>query len=337
MAAAADLTPDEAVIVRDTMQAQQDVAPGALLAYEKYLLREYYGWHGRPLDADFVAAYASPDARRVYRNLRRITEGETLLDSLKLMRAQEAHHYAYVMETRVEGAGFINESRDLLRDRSTYVFQAHFLAVWLLRVCGFRCVTDKAHVSDAGLEARLRAALPLLRKSVPRMVSEYEIARPNVDRLEREPDRGRFLAAALRTVNAVVRTAYGVSVVRVSKRAGGAAYYLNQSAVGRLFVFRPDPEPDDTPGGPRPHIPSRLRELSAASNRVTLFLEETFYARPAAAEAAEAAKAADPAPADLVPVPAEAPKHATMPAGRVIVVSEAALDEFLAEQFAMAC
>ena len=281
VAAAADLAPEEAAQVRGLLQAQQDVEPAARLAYEKYQLREAYSWHGRPLDAAFVADYQSPGARRVYRSLCRISEGPTVLDSLKAMHQREAGHYSYVMETRVAATSHVSESRDLLRDKTTYTFQAHFLAIWLLRVCCYACVTDRRRVSEAALEASLRAAIPSMRRMVGRLVYEFEIPKPGLDRLAREADRGRFLAGMLRTINAVLRAQYGLEVKRLAKRAGGGAYYLNQCAVGRLFVFSPLPEDDGMPGGPRPHIPSRLRPLSAANHRVDLFLEEAFYARDA--------------------------------------------------------
>jgi hypothetical protein len=277
VAGAEDLSPDEAAGVREALSAQRDVEPARRLAYDKYLLRDAYAWHDRPLDADFVLAYQGRDARRVYRNLCRITEGRSVLESLKAMREREAGHYAYVMETRTEAAGFVNESRDLLRDKSTYVFQAHFIAVWFLCLCGLSSVVDKARVHEAELEARLRGAIPALRKALDRIVFEFEIRRPNLDRLARELDRARFLSGMLGLVNGVLRATYGVQVQRVAKRAGGGAYFLNQSPVGRLFVFSREPEPDDTPKGPRPHIPSNLEPVGRGDERVNLFLADAYY------------------------------------------------------------
>jgi hypothetical protein len=278
IAVAAVLTPDEAAQVRDALQGQQDVDPGLRLAYEKHQLCEAYSWHGRPVDADFVENYIGFGARQVYRNLCRITEGGTILDSLQLMRRQEADHYNYVMETRVDGFGYINESRDLLRDKVTYVFQAHFIAIWFLRLCGFACITDKGRVHEELLAARLRSAIPTIKRAIDGIVFEFEVPRPNLDRLGRETDRVRFLASMLRTINAVLRKMYGLQVQRVAKRNGGGAYFLNHNANGKLFIFAREAEPDDTPGGARPHIPSNLKAPPAdAHERINLFLEDTYY------------------------------------------------------------
>ncbi len=297
VAAAADLAPEEAAAVREALRAQADVAPAQRLAYEKYQLRDAFAWHGRPLGPGCVAAYGRPEARRVYRALRAVTEGATVLESLRLMQRREADHYAWAMESRPAEGAHAAEGRDLLRDKTTYVFQAHHLAVWLLGVCGYSCVTDTRHVLADALEARLRAALPGLRRAAERLVFEFEIPRPNVDRLAREPDQTRFLAGVLRTVNAVLRAMYGLELKRAAKRAGGHAYSLGRSAVGRLFVFSQEPEPDDAPDGARPHIASNLRPHAAADARVDLFLEEMYYAPAAGAPPAAAAdRDADPDP-----------------------------------------
>jgi hypothetical protein len=245
------------------------------LAYEKYLLREAYTWHDRPLDAAFVNNYQGAEARRVYRNLCRISEGTSVLDSLRRMRQQEADHYDYIMESRSSAFGYVNEGRDLLREKTTYVFQAHSIAVWLLRVCGFD-FASKARVHEELLEARLRSAIPALRRAINGIVFEFEVPRPCLDRLGRETDRARFLAGMLRTVIAVLRAMYGCQIRRVAKRAGGGAYALGESTVGKLFVFAQEAVPDDAPGGPRPHIPSNLAD-TPGEDYLNDFLEATYY------------------------------------------------------------
>jgi hypothetical protein len=322
VAAAEDLTPDAAAAVRDALTAGAgagaDIAPEVRLAYEKYQLREAYSWHDRPLSAQFVAAYAGRDARRVYRNLRRISGAGSMREAIAQIRAQEADHYEYVMDTRAPGAEYISESRDLLREKTSYVFRSHFIAFWFLQMCGFACITDPGRVHECLLEGRLRNSLPLLRRSSEEIIFEFEVPRPGFDRLAREPDRARFLAGMLRTINAVLRKMYGVQLQRVAKRAttGVGTYFLGRSEVGKLFVFADEPEPDDTPGGPRPHIVSALRTIQQTDGAVAGFLEEEWYAAlvPATgtaaatdgAAAAQAPAAAAPAPTAAAPAPAAA-------------------------------
>ena len=275
IANAADLEPEEAAYIRDALQNQIEVDPQLRIAYEKYQLCDVYSWHGRPLDAAFVDAYQGYDTRRVYRNLCRITKGATILESLKLMRNQEFDHYNYIMDSRTESFEYVNESRDLLRDKTTYVFQSHFIAVWLLRICGFTCITDKKHIHEELIEARLRNSIPTLKKSIDNIVFEFEIPQPNLDRISRETDRSRFLSNILRTINAVLRIMYGLQVKRLTKKATGVTvcglYSITNNVTGKRFVF--SQTPDDT----RPHIQSNLL-IVAPHEKVNLFLDSTYYA-----------------------------------------------------------
>ena len=340
VAAAPELSPEEAGAVREALQSQQDVEPQKRLALERFQLCDYYSWHQRPLDAAFVAAYQTADARRVYRNLTRITECESTLDSLRLMQQREAGQYSWVMDTRTEAYGFVNESRDLLRDRHTYVYQAHFLAMWILRLCGFCDVLDRRVVHEASLEARLRAALPLLKRAGERLIREFEIRKPRFDNIARIADSRQFLAAVLRPVNEVLRAAYGLQVGRVPKRgassvsdSGGAgAYNLKCSPVGKLFVVSQDPDPDDAEGGPRPHIPSRLRENKESDGRLELFVDDAFFAR--ADEDEEGPPTPAPAPQPREPEPRLAtPRVEVGHAQRSAAAADADLDAFLREEF----
>ena len=323
VAAAADLAPEEAEAVRESMRAQQDVAPALVLALEKYRLRDAYDWHGRPMDGGFVAAYSPGAVRRVYVNLCKIAERASLLESLRAIQESEGRHYSYIMETRTDAFGHVNESRDLLRDKTTYVYQSHFLAVWVLRVCGFRCVTDRGRVHESALEARLRSAMPTMKKAADRIVYEFGInlKAGALDRLARESDATKFLSGALRTVNAVLRAQYGLQVHRVPKRAGGHAYALENSSTGRLFPFSLEPEPDDDQ--PRPHIPSHLT-TTAEDRRIDLFLEETYY-RSASSTISSSSSSTSSSSSSTAPPPVMVQK---VPAHLVMH-----LDTFLAEEF----
>ncbi len=311
VADSADLSDAEAAAVREALAAQQDVEPARRLAYEKWQLRAAFDWQGRPLDAAFVGQYNTPDARRVYRNLCRIAEGATPLDSLRAMREREAAHYDWtVAAPRAVPGGAGNsaaESRDLLRDRAIYVSRAHHIAMWLLHVAGFVSILDKRRIHEQALEARLRSALPALQRAVERIVFEFELQRPGLDRLRREADRARFLTGMLAFFNAALRHMYGLQIARAVKRAGGVSFHLNQNSVGKLFVFAAAPEPDDAPGGPRPHIVSNLAVID--TNRVDVFLEEVFYSGAAPGGDGDGAPPADDGPAAARPAHMPATTH----------------------------
>ncbi len=245
VAAAADLSGEEADGVRELLRGQQDVPPPLRFGYEKYQLREWYSWHGRPIDPGFVRDYQKPGTRRVYRNLCLLTEGRTVGESLDLMRRRELAHYEHTMDTR-------NEGRDLIRHKTAYVFQAHRIAVWALQLCGYACITDPSAVPEDALAEKLCSALPELVRAAPGIAYEFEMAAPKFERVGHDygcdGDRVRFLGRMLRALNPIFRRMYGLQVRRAPKLA---TYSLGPNATGKLFSF-------GVADAGRPHIPSQL-------------------------------------------------------------------------------
>ncbi|MDE2095915.1 MAG: hypothetical protein KGL39_01560 [Patescibacteria group bacterium] len=270
VAAAADLTPDQASEIQASLSEQTDVSPENRFALEKWRLCDAFSWHGRPLDADFVRLYSPARARRVFQRLTQITAAPTIDAAIDAMRELERTRYSYVMETRVAGAEHANEAPDVLLDRKLYASQAHVFATWLLKVCGFACITDPRHVSVAALAQRIRGCLRVLAGNAPAIAFEFDQKAPNLRKLRNEAEDARVVATALRFINPVVRAMYGLEIRR---HAASDSYRLAWTTVGSLFVFRDDPEPDDTKPRPRPHVPSRLCKVDTS---VDGFLEDEF-------------------------------------------------------------
>lgn len=283
IAAAPDLDPEEAAAVRERLSRQEDVPAADRLGLAKYRLRDTYRWHGRPLDRAFVAAYERPEVSRVYKNLVRITAGATIVESLHLIQELEAGSHRLLMEARLAlgqppGAAdtaSVYESRDL---NHRYVFQSHFFAVWLLRLCGFRCLTDRARIRAETMHLRIRAHEGDLLGQLEAICFEFQIRRPSLGSISSERDIHRYITKVLTLVNAVLRKMYGVEVKRTGKKAGGKDFYLAHTSVGRLFVFSDEPLPDDIPGGPKPHVPSRLAPVGQDKEALlNAFLDDKFY------------------------------------------------------------
>ena len=290
IASSDDITAEEAAAIREDLLKQQqqqsgsdqtDVSDARKFSYEKWQLKDAYAWHGRPANSDFVEKYLDESAKRVYRNLSRITEKETIYESLRSISERESIHYRYMMANRIEGKAYVNEGRDLQKDKRFYVFQSHFIAVWLLRICGFVCITDKSFIHEDVLEWRLRSALPAIEKAAANISFEFSIRKPSLSRLGNESDTRKFLTGMLALVNGVLRIMYGIEMKRTAKRRGGRSFYLNQTETGMLFVFADEPEPDNAPGGPRPHIASQLRPLCHDAS-IARFIEDEYVERVSA-------------------------------------------------------
>jgi len=175
------------------------------------------------------------------------------------------------MSTRIKDFGYINEGRDLLRAKKTYIFQSHFITIWLLHICGFT-FADKKTVYESTLEAQLRLAIPFLRKAIDKIIFEFEIPHPNLNQLAQETDKKIFLTKILKFINTILRRMYGIQIQRKQD-----LYYLGQNNIGKRFVFSHEPESDDIKGGPRPHIPSNLITHDIKDNRVNNFIDYIYY------------------------------------------------------------
>ena len=253
IAGAPDLEPGEAEVLAARVSHREDISDVERRSLAKYRLRDTYRWQGRPLDATFVANYQSPATVNVYRNLLQITAGPTVVDSLNQIQTREVGNNRLLM-AQAEGGkhpGF--ENRDL---RHRYVFTAHYLAIWLLRLCGFGCLTDQTALREETVYHNMLAGEQMLVAQLRSICYEFSIPRPNPKAFTDERETRRYVSQVLRIVNAALRKMYGVEV----KREGAMAFYgLRRTAVGRLFVISPEPPPDD---GLKPHIPSRLAPVN---------------------------------------------------------------------------
>lgn len=90
------------------------------------------------------------------------------------------------MEASLDGpdVGSFFENRDL---RFRYVFEAHFLAIWLLHLCSFPCLTDRALFREETMYHRMRAGQPELLARLKRIAFEFQLCHPSDKRGTRAP------------------------------------------------------------------------------------------------------------------------------------------------------
>lgn len=239
--AAEDITEEEANSIRLAMTSgNQDIEQPKRVAYDKYQLREAYSWHGKEIDIDFIWKYYDYNVRAVYKNLLRITEGKTIEESLELIRRKEVLRYERTMENRV------GESRDLILDKKLYIYQSHKIAVWLIQMCGFRCVFDNTDIPIATLEGNLRREITTLIAAVDNIVFEFAIRKPPFARINNEVDSIKFTSGMLKVINPITRKMYGVHVKRSVKKSNDAAYCLQFNSVGKLFIFDDKTQPPES-------------------------------------------------------------------------------------------
>ncbi len=286
VADAPQLSAHEAAQIREKLSRQEDLASDERLGYERWALEEAYQWRGRPMDGGFVERYGAKTTKQVYRNLCQITTGPDLATSLRELRDNEAAHYLLAMDSIRPAIGPAAadfrglsadavESRDLLREGKAYVFLLHYYAVWLLFLCGFRCLTDRGKIYELSLAARLRSALVDLVAAQATLKLSFGVLGLNTSRLL-EPGRPPrdFIALVLRQINAILRAQYGREIARVPVKAPHASvYFLRTNETGKLFVFSHEADDGENP---RPHIPSNLCP-PPEQEPTSVFLDEAYY------------------------------------------------------------
>ena len=204
--------------------------------------------------------------------------GRTLVDSLRDIQRQEAASHRSYMDPGAAGGADAAECRDL---QQRYVYQSHYLAVWLLHLVGFRCLTDPALIHEGELDHRLHRGRPALVENLEAISYEFQLSRANPRTLWAAGGK-MLVQRGLGVVNPVLRAMYGREVRRAPARAGGNHFTLECTKLGKLFAFGPDPVFGGSPPGDRPNIPCQLEGLGADADGLSLLallLDEYFWER----------------------------------------------------------
>jgi hypothetical protein len=273
VAAAPDITEQEADDIRDRLTHSKAVTMTERHARVKHLMRSCYAWHGRLITPAFVARYEGAAPRRVYENLKRITALPTVDLALEEMRRHERYRFEFFLERKNAASTQTNEAEELVYDKRRYVAGAHEMAIGLIRACRLELGDAGRTVDEVMLEASLRAAFTRVAARLDDYVYAFEVRRFNAASLAGEADRAKYLKRALAFVNSVLGPMYGLRVKQQGRRSAKnpdavMRYALENDKHGELFVFSETAEPDgeDEPG--RPHIPSKLQFAAAEQEAV---------------------------------------------------------------------
>ena len=162
-----------------------------------------------------------------------------------------------------------------------YVFQAHYLAVWLLRFGGFRCLTDPALVREEIMLQMLRAKESIFLAYLESISFEYEVRRPSVRTIRSESDPSAYIRKVLGVVNPVQRKMYGIEIRRARRKSKD--FRIVSTPVGKLFrVARVSELPDELEiqDDDRPCVVSNLSPVGDPEiDEMTHFTISQFYDR----------------------------------------------------------
>ena len=265
------ITDSEAEDILRTMRNQLDTTEANKHSLKRWQLCDTYSWHDQPIRPVFVESYQTQGARRVYLSLTRIAVGSSTENALCEIHRTESERFGNIVRLKsnmVTPKNMVNENRELVRDKTTYVYQAHQLANWFLQLCGFKLTSNRI-VHGAELRQRLSSNLPNI-KAVARAVEyEFDLRLPRA--LFSQADQFSNL---LKFTNSVIRCQYGIEIKKIDSFIFDG-YVLTNNKVGSLFdwVF-----PDDVSAHTKPVIVFQYPRIDY--DPVQYSLEANYYNSP---------------------------------------------------------
>ena len=223
---AKDIDCSDMELIKSKMQNQQDITLEEKSSYDRYKLLEVYELFDKPreiLDLKFVLNYDDKNIIRIYKNLCRITACNTLLESLQQIQISELSRFSINS----------NECRDLIRDKVSYVYNSHYIAILLLQSCGFIHIDDLNTIVDNILSKNLKSKLEQIKLKSNQIIYEFEISPPNFDLLEKQ-DNILFIKNILSFINKILRYMYGIQVSKIPSKIN-IKYNITQTNNGKLL------------------------------------------------------------------------------------------------------
>jgi hypothetical protein len=293
VAASPDLGLEEVADIRRRMEVGNskaaDVTQADRFALQKFQLRKSYNWEYE-IDAAFVRALNPSNVQQWFANWQAIAGDVSLADGLERLREAElgiqmaieaalgapgvANH-----EGRAAGSLIDRLEQSAIRRRGHYV--RHFFVIWMLHVCGFRCLLDPRAVPERWLMVRLHTARQVLVRWLTNILEEYEIRHPGYRKFNSE-DTKECGTAILKVVNASLRKMYGVELRRAGEQGTDSGFFtITRLKPAKAFnVVRPGPEMPmwaDGSTGAKPAVKCQLVPVDCSQDEVVYFVEWAYY------------------------------------------------------------
>jgi hypothetical protein len=208
---AADIGAEEIREIRANMDAQIDITTEEQNNYDRYILRNDYG-HTAELTEKFVVAYYPKQQRILYKNIRKIFNGESHDDALLEIQREERAFNRYYMEHGLE-------QNDLAKN---YMFNKHNLAIGVLQACGWSGLNDKTFIEDNQLVIRLASNNFAL--IVEQASREFNIKEPF--RVVKGIDKKVVCGTYVKFITKILSQMYGVSVKQKLNDLDDILYFL---------------------------------------------------------------------------------------------------------------
>lgn len=175
------------------------------VAVQKHYLRAHYNYH-EPLTPSFVHEYSRASIKTIFRNLSQVGKYASLQQAVHAVQLEELALSVYTFQNVPNEQLSVREGLDLHR---RYTYNAHRLALHILKQCGFYCIRDPSIGYIDMLHDRLHAARDDVFANISQLAFEFNMRRP----LARLKDPERYIKALLSFYNTILRKMYGIEIV----------------------------------------------------------------------------------------------------------------------------
>ena len=243
--------------IKDKMNKQLDVTKEEYGKYYKHKLQLTYNWFDKPIDKQFVADYNHQIATSIYKNLKMITAKSTILESLNAIKAREMENHQILLYTNSTSNPETGQIIDIYSNDSceskdlhyNYMFQKHYLTVWMVNMTGF----DEFILGSFKMQMLTEDDIYTnIKKHESDFVSKldtisYEFKDKRIDptAISGSVDQALHFKRVVSIVNKYLRLMYGMEIKKVLKKDHIGKYSIKNNANGKLFKIVPYNTPEE--------------------------------------------------------------------------------------------
>jgi hypothetical protein len=230
--------------IRTKMSTQSDITSEDRGKYTKHRLISTYNWYGKTIDKSFVSDYEDYGVSSIFRNLRRIMSEPTLVESLTKIQMLEVDRNKILMTKQLticDQSSIRDESACDSKDlHYKYVFQQHFLTIWLIKMLGFSSITDTKKITMDDIYTNIKNQEQEFVDKFDSISFEFKIKRDKPITLLGTMDKELYLKRSLTIINRVTRMMYGLEIKKLPKRdCATPTAKIGFNKHGRLFTIVP--------------------------------------------------------------------------------------------------
>jgi hypothetical protein len=251
-----DIEYDEFKEIKDKMSTQLDVTKDEYGKYYKHNIQLKYNWY-KPMNKQFVSDYNRQTITLIYKNLKMITAKSTILESLNAIKSHEMEHHQILMYNNELSNNAIptcsSDSNDSYESKDlhyNYVFQKHYLTIWMVNMTGFNefiheSTKESQMITSEDMYINIKKHETEFISKLDTISYEFKDKRIDSSTVSGSVDKALHFKRIITIVNKYLRQMYGMEIKKVVKKAHIGKYHIKNNANGKLFKIVPYNTPEE--------------------------------------------------------------------------------------------